>query len=279
MNDLSNTMENEQAVEAVGRCVAVVTGDFTGFSGMPRPVRMKAPGIVRDAGRSLVRAFGPVMPLDIDVFRGDGWQALLFDPAMALRAALFFRAFIISRIDHPGVDTRMAIGIGSVDYVPPGNVAAGDGAAYRTSGKLLESLTTPRRGLIRCAFAPCAMPEAITDFTPGLFPNRSTHLPPDLTPGAAASGPGHAAIPDEEVMDALVRLAGAAGGQWRSRRAMAVEGALKGWRQAEIAANWPEFAGGPISRQAVGRHLERAGWHGIAHAVDVFEKKMAAFRR
>ncbi len=267
MNDLSNTMENEQAVEAVGRCVAVITGDFTGFSGMPRPVRMKAPGIVRDAGRSLVRAFGPVMPLDIDVFRGDGWQALLFDPTMALRAALFFRAFIISRIDHPGVDTRMAIGIGSVDYVPPGNVAAGDGAAYRASGKLLESMTTPRRGFIRCAFASCAMSESIAHFTPG------------LTPGAAASGPGHTPIPDEEMVDALVRLAGAAGGQWRSRRAMAVEGALKGWRQAEIAANWPAFAGGPISRQAVGRHLDRAGWHGIDHAVDVFEKKMAVFRR
>ena len=262
MNELSNTTESVQEV-ADGRCVAVITGDFTGFSGLALVVRMKAPGIVRNAGQSMVRAFGPVMPSDIDVFRGDGWQALLSDPVLALRAALFFRAFIISRIDHPGIDTRMAIGIGSVDYVPPGNVAAGDGPAYRASGKRLESMTTPRRGLIRCAFAPCAMSEGITDFTPG----------------AAAGGPGQATIPDEEMVDALVRLAGAAGGLWRARRAMAVEGALKGWRQTEIAANWPESAGGPISRQAVGRHLERAGWHGIAHAVDVFEKKMAAFRR
>ncbi len=270
MNGLSNTTESAQEV-ADGRCVAVITGDFTGFSGLARSVRMKASGIVRNAGQSLVRAFGPVMPSDIDVFRGDGWQALLSDPVLALRAALFFRAFIISRIDHPGIDTRIAIGIGSVDYVPPGNVAAGDGAAYRASGKRLESMITPRRGIIRCAFAPCAMPGGTTDF----ISNRSMHL----TPGAATGGPGQASIPDEEMVDALVRLAGAAGGQWRTRRAMAVGGALKGWRQAEIAAGWPESAGGPISRQAVGRHLERAGWHGIAHAVNVFEKKMAVFRR
>lgn len=251
--------------------MAVITGDFTGFSKLARPVRMKAPGIVRDAGRSLIRAFGPVMPADIDVFRGDGWQALLHDPALALRAALFFRAFIVSRIDRSGVDTRMAIGIGTVDYVPPGNVAAGDGDAYRASGSLLESMTSARRGLIRCAFALRAMPEAVMDFPPRL----SSDFSGNPASGAASCGTGQKAIPDEEMADALVRLAGAAGGPWRARRAMAVEGALKGWRQAEIAANWPESGGGPISRQAVGRHLERAGWHGIAHAVDIFEKKLA----
>jgi|GEM_PF-163737 len=275
MNNLFHTTESADEVGADGRYISVITGDFTGFSALARPVRMKAPGIVRDAGRALVLAFGPVMPSDIDVFRGDGWQALLSDPALALRAALFFRAFIISRIDHPGVDMRMAIGIGPVDYVPPGNVAAGDGAAYRASGKLLETMTASRRGLIRCVFALRAMPQSVTDFTPGFSPGTFENP----APGAAADGEGHEPIPDEELVDAVVRLAGAAGGPWRTRRALAVEGALKGWRQAEIAANWPESVGGPISRQAVGRHLERAGWHGIAHAVDVFEKKMAVLRR
>ncbi|MFO8112057.1 MAG: hypothetical protein R6T92_06050 [Desulfosalsimonadaceae bacterium] len=225
--------------------VAVITGDVIAFKALPASVRRCMPRVIVGAGRSFNDALGPAMPWDADVFRGDGWQALIEDPVQALRAALFFRAFIKSACTEDNVDTRMAIGIGPVDYVPPGNISAGDGAAYRASGKLLGTMNSARKGRIRCAFA----------HSPGIG-NDILKVPPD-----------------EELIDAVVRLAGTIGDKWRSRRALAVTGALKGWPQASIAQNWP----GPISRQAVGKHLQRAGWDAISHALSVFEGKMRDF--
>lgn len=225
-----------------GKCLAVITGDFIGFSDLDVSVRSRMPQVIIDAGNSLREAFGPIMPLDADVFRGDGWQAMIIDPVSALRAALFFRAYIRSVAGDQKVDTRMAIGIGPVDYVPPGKVAAGDGPAYRASGKLLEKMNSPRQGRLRCAFA-----------------NRR-----------GRENEMQECKPDEDFVDALVRLAGAIGDRWYGRRALAATGALKGWSQARIAENWP----GRISRQAVGKHLERGGWHAISHALGVFERKM-----
>ena len=193
----------------------VITGDFIGFSDLDVSVRRRMPQVMVDAGKDLCRALGPIMPWDADVFRGDGWQVLVADPAGVLRAALFFRAYIIA--------------------------AAGDGGAYRASGNLLEKMDSSRHGRLRLGFA---------------------------NPLDALTALG---LPDEALMDALVRVAGALADRWRSRRARAVVGALKGWSQARIAESWPTR----ISRQAVGKHLEHAGWHAIAHAVAVFEDKMA----
>jgi hypothetical protein len=221
----------------------VITGDFIGFSSLNRSVRSRMPQLVVDAGKSLCSAIGPVMPWDVDVFRGDGWQALVSAPVSAMRAALFFRAYIISAAGEDHVDMRMGIGIGPVDYVPDGRVSAGDGPAYRASGKLLEKMGSPRQGKIRCAFA------------------KGEKIRKDMSACAL----------DEDLMDALVRLAGTMGDTWRSRRARAITGALGGWSQARIAENWP----GKISRQAVGKHLQGAGWHALSHALGVFETKMA----
>lgn len=225
--------------------VAVITGDVIAFKSLPATVRSRMSRVIVDAGRSFNDAFGPAMPWDADVFRGDGWQALIEDPVQGLRAALFFRAYIKSADTEHNVDTRMAIGIGPVDYVPPGNIAAGDGAAYRASGRLLGKMNSARKGRIRCAFE---HPQCI---------DREFREE----------------APDQALIDAVVRLAGTIGDRWRSRRALAVTGALKGWPQAVIAQNWP----GPISRQAVGKHLQQAGWDAISHALSVFEEKMRDF--
>lgn len=225
----------------------VITGDFIGFSDLDVSIRRRMPQLVADAGNALCDALGPVMPWDVDIYRGDEWQALISDPVLVLRAALFFRAYIIMSVDGD-VDMRMAIGIGPIDYVPAGNVAAGDGPAYRVSGKLLEAMTQPRHGRIRCAFA----------HTP-----QSTFAIPD------------AHLPDEDLVDTLVRLVAALGGDWRNRQARAVVGAIRGWTQEQIARSWP----GHISRQGVGRHLRKAGWDDALHALGVFERKVAVFAK
>lgn len=225
----------------------VITGDIIGFSNLDISIRRRMPQVMLEAGKSLCSAFGPVMPWGVDMFRGDGWQALIADPVMVMRAALFFRAYIICATGENKVDTRMAIGIGPIDYVPPGKVSAGDGPAYRASGKMLEKMVSPRQGRIRCAFA--------------RNKNMDNKMP--------------ACMPDDELMDAVVRLAGTFGNRWQSRQAKVIIGALTGWSQARIAENWHSN----ISRQAVGKHLQRAEWTAIAHSLEVFEKKMICYNK
>jgi class 3 adenylate cyclase len=51
----------------------------------------------------------------IEVFRGDGWQAALAQPSLAVKAALFLRAVVKAQPFDQTVDTRVGIGIGRVD--------------------------------------------------------------------------------------------------------------------------------------------------------------------
>ncbi|MBS0012664.1 MAG: hypothetical protein KFF46_01740, partial [Desulfobacterales bacterium] len=55
---------------------AVITGDFTGFSGMDARVRRSMPGLMAEAGQAFGLLVPGVMPYAISVFRGDSWQAL-----------------------------------------------------------------------------------------------------------------------------------------------------------------------------------------------------------
>ena len=210
------------------RYYAVITGDIIGFKKLPLDVRKNMHRTISGVSRALRTAFPGLLPYDLSVFRGDGWQMLLIEPVWALRAALFTRGFIRASESAHRVDTRMAIGIGRVDYVPENHVTAGDGEAYRCSGKLLGEMDGPGRGTIRYG------------------------------------APG---VPDAPALDVIARLTGALADHWSDRMARAMVGALRGESLGRIAATWSP----PVTRQAVGKHLERAGWPSIRQAMDVFE--------
>lgn len=183
-----------------GHIYAVITGDFIGFSRLKLEVRRSMPLIMAQAGNFIRSVMPGVMANDIEVFRGDNWQALLENPGCALRAGLIIRACIISSA-FP-LDTRMAVGVGTVDYVFEDRVSAGDGSAFRRSGKMLESMSSSRNaGVLR-------------------------YSNPDF--------------PDEYLIDALVRTLGALSAGWSPSQARAVLGMLEGKKQAEIAEGWPE---------------------------------------
>ena len=61
---------------------------------------------------------------------------------------------------------------------------------------------------------------------------------------------------------------------WTVRQAQAVAGALWGWTQERIGESWPQ---GAISQQAVGQHLDRAGWGGVESALQFFEQTLASY--
>lgn len=193
---------------------AVITGDFIGFSPLSAQTRQQLFRLAEEGGRHLHGIFGRRSPEPVDIFRGDGWQMLFPDPGIAFRAGLFFRAFIRSHAAGRYTDLRMAIGVGPIDYAPQGRISAGDGEAFRRSGKLLETMTSPREGTFRFVM--------------------------DDSPAASA-------------LDGMAFLAGAIAEGWTQSQSRAVAGALAGMTRKEIGRSWPgkistQAVGGHLKR-------------------------------
>jgi hypothetical protein len=135
---------------AKSRDYAVLTGDVVGSSRLSAPERRKLHTAMSQASTALLKAFKGAVPAPVEIFRGDGWQMLVTDPVQALRIALFYRATLRAGSPSRRLDTRLAIAVGRVDFVPADRVAEGDGAAYRLSGTALESMA--RRGRMRFVY-------------------------------------------------------------------------------------------------------------------------------
>ncbi len=184
-----------------GRFYAVITGDIIASSRLLPPDRQRLLGVMKDASSALKSIFKGSVPLAVDIFRGDSWQVLVARPEKALNAALYFRAFLMARMAPVRVDTRLAIGVGPVDFVPEERVSSGDGLAYRLSGRTLEDL----KGHSRMAI------EFPTEMDAGLTQPLKIVV---------------------SLIDALVV-------KWTPKQAEAVLGALAGLNQEEIGAKWP----------------------------------------
>ena len=117
---------------------AVLTGDIIGSSRLNarrlatiRSTLVDSVNDIRAWKRRLVRG-------QMGFFRGDGWQLLLTDPAMALRACVWLRASLLAG----GIaDTRIAIGLGAVDKSLSSRVALSTGQAFELSGRALDRMT------------------------------------------------------------------------------------------------------------------------------------------
>jgi len=178
---------------------SVITGDFIGFSDLPASVREEMYFVLKNCGAELSSAFPGMMPYELDVFRGDGWQILIADPALSLRAALYLRAGIKAHAPARHIDSRLAIGVGPIDYVPDNRVSAGDGLAFRLSGKLIEQMNSSKSGTMRFSMNGW-----------------------DQTP----------------LVDGLVRMAGVFADLWTTKQALAMTGALQGWDRRQISGLW-----------------------------------------
>jgi hypothetical protein len=73
-----------------------------------------------------------------EFYRGDAWQLLLADPALALRVGIHLRASLRAA----GLaDTRVAIGLGQVEKISSERVSLSMGQAFVLSGKALDRMT------------------------------------------------------------------------------------------------------------------------------------------
>ena len=138
---------------------AVLTGDVVDSSQLGAEQRRALPGILKDAAAELLKAFPKAIPGPIAIFRGDSWQLIVSNPVVSLRAGLLFRSHVIAAGGSgPRLDTRMAIAVDTVDFVPAGRLSEGDGAAYRASGAALDNLDNG----FRMSFVAAGAPELST---------------------------------------------------------------------------------------------------------------------
>lgn len=179
--------------------VAILTGDLVKSSELPTEVLRGIPGTMSDIARSAQQDFGrSVAPRMIDVFRGDSWQWLVTEPKRALRLAVYLRAALRGRFPNLDIDTRVSIGIGPVEALPPTRVSQGLGPAFETSGRALETMPKRRRLVLARA--------------------------------SDSDAP--------ELEDGLVGLIDWLATGWTSAQARAISGALAGKTQETIAGAW-----------------------------------------
>jgi hypothetical protein len=175
---------------------AVITGDFIDSSKLAPADWDRLHGFMKESSRLLRESFAAIVPLDVDIFRGDSWQMLVLDPGKALRLSLLYRATIRAKMANPDLDTRMAIGMGKIDSIPKTRVSEGHGEAYLLSGEALDRLNRSRAANM-------------------CFAHKNNEI--------------------AENFDAIVRLIDAIATRWTDKQALAVSGALRGMKQEEIA--------------------------------------------
>lgn len=182
---------------AAGRIFAVLTGDIVDSTGLNEK-KSGPPSLVLEGTGNQVKARYPsAVQSSIDIFRGDSWQMVVSEPARAIRIALFFRTLL--RAEY-GIDSRVSIAFGEIDYLPSDNISTGTGQAFTLSGQGLEG---------------------------NLKSTRMNLVIPSLV--GTLEGQGLAII---------TQLIDLQAGRWTPGQAQAVAGTLLNQTQAEIAANW-----------------------------------------
>jgi len=219
------------------RIYAVLTGDLVESSKLSAEASNAALDLLRDA----VRQFGETHPgsvsLPLDSFRHDSWQLLLERPELALRAAVFLRASLkMASSPEASLDSRIAVGLGTVETVSEDRVSRSRGPAFTHSGKALDAMGDARIAWARAGRADSA--------------------------AALLAG---AAVP---LLDCVVN-------GWTAKESRAVHGTLAGRTQAQIAEGWPlEAADKPLTRQAISDSLRRAQWSRVETALECAETEI-----
>lgn len=83
------------------------------------------------------------LPLKVDRYSGDRFQALLSDHGTSLRGALYLFTRLASL--EPSIRTRISIGIGRIEDIPNKRVSTGEGEAFRLSGSNLDQMKKHQR--------------------------------------------------------------------------------------------------------------------------------------
>jgi hypothetical protein len=212
---------------------AILTGDIIGSRKLSAKDLEAVFGHVRELWQTFGQHHGGAVVGTLEVFRGDGWQAALKEPALAVEAAVFLRATFRAQESDIRVDSRIGIGVGRVEHLEADRLRESNGEAFQRSGGILEKL-------------------------------EKKHLGWGIDPGDSQK---HVSVSRTmlPLLDLLVR-------RWSRAEAVAVLGTLLGWTQDEIAAHplARKKDGQQPTRQAIHDALKRIGW--ASHLEPVLEE-------
>lgn len=118
---------------------AELTGDVIGSSKLSELSRRSLYTMMQRGSEALRSLFGDIIPLDVDIFRGDSWQMLLSAPEKSFRIGLLYRLFLKTSMQER-TDRRFGVGIGPISFIPGERVSEGEGVAFRLSGQALQEM-------------------------------------------------------------------------------------------------------------------------------------------
>lgn len=213
---------------------AVLTGDIVDSVAMREAGAPAVGELMRGAVATAQETFPSAGISEVDVFRGDSWQLLVRDISQALAVAVVVRAWL--RAQGPGKqpywDTRVAIGIGTINRLVVDRLSESEGVAFQCSGRALDRLSEgPASGRPRMTLV---------------------------------TGEGDLL---ERAGDTVVLLLDALAKQWTPQQAAALCGSFRRWTHAKIGERFEP----PITKQAVGVHLEKGAEKAVMAAVAWFQ--------
>lgn len=212
------------------RLYAVISGDIVGSRRFMEKGTALADAI-RDNYEQCAEAFEAALSglHPVDIFAGDAWQMIASSPPQALRIGLCMRTLIKSTEELPGIDTRVAIGIGTVDAIAEDRVSNGHGEAFVHSGTTLKRLEDRDR-------------ERLAACIPSVWCEQEEPL--DV----------------QAAFDTVMLLLDAVCTAMTARQALMVAQALRGRSQVEIAESLS------VSQPSVSKTLSAANYSVIEHA-------------
>ena len=117
---------------------AVLSGDLIKSEDLTRDRLADVRECLSEAAEDMNRWDHGLRIGDPDFFQGDAWQMSLSDAKWALRAMILMRASLLAQ----GLaDTRVAVGIGTVEYVAEDRTSLSEGEAFTLSGRALNEMT------------------------------------------------------------------------------------------------------------------------------------------
>jgi hypothetical protein len=130
---------------------AVVTGDVVGSSKLNSSQRNHLLSVLKSSF-SIIKDIAPLRS-PFEIHRGDSFQGVLSKPELALHVVTVIRANLRYAFETKrrryALDTRIAVGIGQIDFLPGGRGPEGDGEAFQRSGPILDTMKGDQRLLIR----------------------------------------------------------------------------------------------------------------------------------
>lgn len=115
---------------------AVLTGDIVSSQKLSATALGQLPRLIAEAAQKTG------FDSKVEVFSGDSWQAFCAEPEVAMTWALIFRSYLFG--EH-AIETRVAIGIGTISSLNPAKISLSHGEAFVLSGHALSETPSDRR--------------------------------------------------------------------------------------------------------------------------------------